>query len=145
MVEIKYKNIPMFIGKMLLTILITPFTIFIFGGRIESVTMLIEFTMSIIYIWRHILIITFPIYFIFNLSILVILYTRKIINILKNVDIILFILSSILLICYFIIAFNNDDAGSHGALFFIPIVSDVIYFSLAFIIDLFIIKRIKNE
>ena len=145
MVEIKYRNIPLFIGKMLLMIFPVLFTCFIFMGDLKfNIILLLKTTMLFIYQLGYILIIPFFIYFIFNLYAFVVLYTKKIIFILSIIDIILFILFLVLLICLLTLYEDKVELGTHGFIVIIPLVSGIIYFFLAFIIDILIIRKMNN-
>ncbi|MDR2717477.1 MAG: hypothetical protein LBB89_05370 [Treponema sp.] len=132
MSEIRYRNIPMFIGKMLLMILLN-----FFSGYI-----LFDINLG------YIVLIIFSAYFAFNLYILVILYTKKTVNILKWFDTILLIILIITFTVVFVYALlfvDEVERNSHGALIIIPLVLSIIYFLIAFVIDILIYNKQSNN
>ena len=133
MFKINYIKILLFFGKIILMILLNIPIGYVFWGFVNL---------------RNIMVIIFSVYFVINLYIFMILYTKKVINILKNIDIIL--LGSFLIIfvggiILMLIFINPIEAASHGGLFYIPVGFTVIYFFIAYVIDKLIIKKLKEE
>jgi hypothetical protein len=130
MFKLKYGNIPIFIGKILLMILLN-----FFAGYIL-------FAINLGYI--SLIFLSF--YFFFNLFSLVISFTKKALNIFLRFDIILlivFILTFIIFIVLSSIYIDEVEMNSHGALFTIPIFLSIICFLIMPFIDLIIIKKQK--
>jgi len=129
--KIKHRNIPLFIGKILLMILL------------DIIAGFIIFAMNLGYI----ILIIFPICLVFNLYTLVILYTKKTVYILKCFDLISLIILIITFIVLYIWALSfvgEEEMGSWGGLIFTPLYLNIFYFLIAFIIDIIIMKKINK-
>jgi len=137
MVEIKRNNIPLFLGKILLMIILNSCTFYIFIymnlGEIFYTNL------------RYIVLILFSVNFIFNIYALVIRYTRKTITILKWFDAILLILFIVVLIIFLILFGGSSDMASHGGLFTFPLYLSIICFSILLFIDIKTMKKIINK
>jgi hypothetical protein len=125
MVEIKSNNIPVFIGKILLMVILNYFTGYIL------------FDINLGYIF----IIIFSINFFFNIYALIIQYTSKTINILKWFDTIILLIFIILIILFFTLVHSSDN----GALVIYPLGLSIICFSILLFIDIKIMKKIKKD
>jgi hypothetical protein len=136
MSEIKYRNIPMFIGKTLLMPLVSMILSVYFD---EDFLFVINFLFAIDYL-GYIVFIIFFVCFIFNLFALVILYSEKTIYILKWFDTI-FLIIFIIVFVLVLIFVDEGELNSHGVLIIIPLVLNIVYFLIAFVIDILIIKN----
>jgi hypothetical protein len=139
MVEIKRKNIPVFIGKILLMIILNFCTgyIFIYMNWGDSLLLYMDLRYSFLLI--------LSVNFIFNIYALIIRYTIKTITILKWLDAILLIIFVVVLILIFIKYGGSSDMASHGGFFTVPLYLGIICFSISLFIDIRIMKKIINK
>jgi peptidoglycan/LPS O-acetylase OafA/YrhL len=138
MVEIKRNNIPVFIGKFLLMIILNFCTGYIFiymnlGNFLFYINL------------RYIFLIILSVNFIFNIYALIIRYERKTITILKWFDAILLIIFVVVLILIFILYGGSSDMASHGGLFTFPLYLSIICFLILLFIDIKTMKKIINK
>jgi len=128
-------NIPIFIGKMLLMILLNSFSGFI----------LVTINMGLIFL------IIFLAYFVYNLYALLICYTKEAVIKLKNIDKVLLIIFTIIFIISFtfvLIFIDSIRADRHGAIFMFPLIAlglSAVSFFTAYAIDRAVNKKISGE
>jgi hypothetical protein len=140
--KIKYRNIPMFIGKTLLLMTLSSMILSVYFD--EDFLLVINVLFAIGYL-GYIVFIIFFVCFIFNLFALVILYSEKTVYILKWFDAIFLLIFLIIFILFFAFVLPEGGDKPEALFFIIPCALLIIYFLIAFVIDILIIKKQNNK